>query len=118
MGGTTFITYARGADPDAAFRAAVERAQYDYGHAGYTGTIAEKDSYVIVDYEPRSKSDAEALAHTLIHDLDYRIRDTCGPAGAIPVRGDTDVVDAIATTVTAASTPDVVGWLFFGWATY
>lgn len=31
-----------------AFDYAVEQAEYAYGHAGYTGTIAEKDSFVVV----------------------------------------------------------------------
>jgi len=43
MGATTFETTAVGRDFGAAFTAAVRDAQYDYGHAGYTGTIAEKD---------------------------------------------------------------------------
>lgn len=41
MGGEVFTTYAEGTDVAAAFRAAVEQAQYDYGHAGYTGTIVQ-----------------------------------------------------------------------------
>ncbi|MFI6031592.1 hypothetical protein [Amycolatopsis magusensis] len=141
MGAETFTTYAEGADVDTAFRAAIEQAQYDYGHAGYTGTIAEKASYIVIDDAPRSEGDAEALAEKLINDDDERIADKWGPAGAIPVRGgssesggrsapvrataerldkpaeiearrDNGVEDS--TTVTSA--PEVTGWLFFGWA--
>jgi len=45
MGATTFHTTALGKDADEAFRRATDEALYDYGHAGYTGTIAEKDGY-------------------------------------------------------------------------
>lgn len=42
MGGEQFFDEARGKTADEAFKAAVSEAQYDYGHTGYTGTIAEK----------------------------------------------------------------------------
>lgn len=47
MGATTFSTYGYGKTAQDAFRQAVEQAQWDYGHGGYTGTIAEKHSYVV-----------------------------------------------------------------------
>ena len=43
MGACEFVHYEDGADVNRAFWKAVAKAQYDYGHAGYTGTIAEKD---------------------------------------------------------------------------
>ena len=45
MGATTFVTTAKGTTADDAFRAATEDARYEYGHGGYTGTIAEKSEY-------------------------------------------------------------------------
>jgi len=45
VGATTFVTGARGESAGAAFRDAVESAQYESGHGGYTGTIAEKHSF-------------------------------------------------------------------------
>jgi hypothetical protein len=48
MGATTFVTMYGNADqmPVAqAFREAQEQARYAYGHAGYTGTIAEVSGY-------------------------------------------------------------------------
>ena len=36
-----------GADVDTAFHAAREQAAYEYGHGGYTGSMAEKDSYAV-----------------------------------------------------------------------
>lgn len=48
MGATDFQTYAAGKTPADAFRAARENAQYQSGHGGYTGTIAEKGDFVHV----------------------------------------------------------------------
>lgn len=45
MGAHTFYTRSSGEDAKSAFQNAVEDAQYRYGHAGYTGTIAEKTSF-------------------------------------------------------------------------
>lgn len=47
MGATTFETYGLGKTASEAFANARERALYNYGHAGYTGTIAEKPGYVL-----------------------------------------------------------------------
>ncbi|GAB2992541.1 hypothetical protein GCM10027184_53550 [Saccharothrix stipae] len=167
MGAEIFSTYAEGVDVAAAFRAAVEQAQYDDGHDGSTGAIAEKDHYVVIDGGPLSLSEAEALADRLIEGRDSRVDDKWGPAGAIavlggsrtltglpvPVRadgypdtetaalaavegrlGDTETVTETAlsfytarrrgidvdehttATVTTTGSPEVTGWLFFGWA--
>jgi hypothetical protein len=48
MGATTFEVYSTGRDPDSAFREARDQALYDFGHAGYTGSIAEKGSFRMV----------------------------------------------------------------------
>jgi len=48
MGSSIFVTVQEGASAQQAFHDAVERAQYDHGHGGYTGTIAEKDSFVVL----------------------------------------------------------------------
>lgn len=45
-----------------AFNYAVEQAEYAYGHAGYTGTIAEKDSFVVVT-PPEGVSAADAFQY-------------------------------------------------------
>jgi hypothetical protein len=44
MGGAAFFCVASGKTMGVAFKAAVKEAQHEYGHAGYTGTIAEKSS--------------------------------------------------------------------------
>lgn len=94
MGACTFMTTAKGANPREAFKAAVAEARYMHGHGGYTGTIAEKSDYVIIDLPPgRLPND---FAHELIEKADARIDSKWGPAGAIRLNAD--------------------WWLFFGWA--
>lgn len=70
------------------------------GELGSSGTIAEKDDFVIVAADPMTEADAEKLSSRLL-DEHEAISDKWGPAGAI------------------ALTPDSRGnsrWMFFGWA--
>jgi hypothetical protein len=53
MGATTFSTYGLGKTAEFAFINAREHALYMNGHGGYTGTLAEKDSYVLFVLPPR-----------------------------------------------------------------
>lgn len=85
MGGTTFSQYQPGLEVRAAFTEAHDLARYEHGNAGYTGSLAEKDSYNVITREPMSRSEADRLADRLINDSDPRIDDKWGPAGAIPV---------------------------------
>ena len=48
MGAEWFEVVAYGDIPEEAFVDAVDQARYDYGHRGYTGTIAEKSDYTLV----------------------------------------------------------------------
>lgn len=48
MGAEQFSQTGKGKTADEAFRTAVDAALYAYGHAGYTGTLAEKDQYVLI----------------------------------------------------------------------
>jgi hypothetical protein len=48
MGADSFFVRAEGKTAAEAFRAAVDEAQYQHGHGRYTGTIAEKHSFVMV----------------------------------------------------------------------
>lgn len=48
MGAQNFVAHATGKTAEEAFHNAVAQAQYDYGHAGYTGTIAEKHSFRMI----------------------------------------------------------------------
>lgn len=87
-GAVDFFTYAAGSDPRKAFSEAVQEARYESGHGGYTGTIAEKGSFVIRNRELRSKDEAYAYAQ---EDADRN--DKWGPAWAIPVVESKDLGD-------------------------
>ena len=89
MSATEFWEEATGATAQEAFDAAVAQAKYDYGHRGYTGTIAEKTEFVIVEAE----EDIGAQVERMINDDEVT---KWGPAGCIQI-GDNE-------------------WLFFGWA--
>ncbi len=96
MGGTTFQCTAKGKTAEEAFRAAKGQAYYDYGHAGYTGTIAEKESFVLITPPKEWELLPGRYATELIDEGDERICDKWGPAGCVKIGEDT--------------------WLFFGWA--
>lgn len=94
MGAETFFTVSKGATAKAAFDSAVQQAQYDYGHSGYTGSVAEKDSFVVIPVP--AGADPVVFAEQLVRDCDPRVDDKWGPAGCVQV--------------------DPGTWLFFGWA--
>lgn len=94
MGATTFFTEAIGGNAQHAFACAVDDARYDYGHRGYTGTIAEKNSFVMIKV-PEGK-DPYDFAHDLIKAKDPRVDDKWGPAGCIEL--------------------SATRFMFFGWA--
>jgi hypothetical protein len=100
MGAQTFMSRAVGKTAREAFDAAVAEAQYDYGHRGYTGTIAEKDSFRMIDV-PDGESPSE-FACRLMDEDDERIRDKWGPAGCVEVERDDKT--------------ERKEFLFFGWA--
>lgn len=87
MGASEFIDFQTGKTMKDAFLEAVEIAAYNYGHAGYTGTIAEKNSVVDIpipaDFEPDEEpmKRAEHWAYKIINEEDRRIDDKWGPAG-------------------------------------
>lgn len=123
MGAETFQSYGQGATPEEAFRAAREEALYEYGHRGYTGTLAEKSEFTLIkdsfdDIVKLAAQQGEKLhgsthkalltattphdrasvtAEALIAVCDERIIDKWGPAGCIEVE------------------PGKL-YLFFGWA--
>src|SRR5574343_422261 len=90
-----------------AFDFAVEEAYYDYGHAGYTGTICEKQSFVLIkEAKCNTVKEALTLANKLIDEGDDRIDDKWGPAGCIEVN----------EKITADSDKTTKAFVFFGWA--
>lgn len=100
MGAETFINVAKGKSVNAAFIAAVDSAAYYNGHGGYTGTIAEKETFVCCSEKVfPSLNEAKAYANKLIDDGDDRIDDKWGPAGYVQFLNGKDIE-----------------YLFFGWA--
>jgi len=99
MGAETFEEHATGRDIDIAFASAVSQAQYEYGHCGYTGSLAEKNSFVLIDVVPDREA-ASSMACNLLDKADRRIDSKWGPAGAIEYKTESGER----------------AWLFFGWA--
>lgn len=95
MGAQTFI-HERTSEKTAkdAFSAARQEAQYNYGHAGYTGTIAEKHDFIMLP-NIDGKTPIQTIEHYLYEDKASPVDDKWGPAGCI-------------------KTDD--GFMFFGWA--
>ena len=94
MGACTFFQEAKGATAKDAFANAVFDAQYEHGHGGYSGTLAEKRDFVMIELPPGQTP--HTYADELINNSDSRIDDKWGPAGCIKIDGD--------------------NYLFFGWA--
>lgn len=94
MGAESFFHRARGATAKEAFRNAVNQAAYNHGHSGYTGTIAEKSSFVMIAVP--SGENPLGYAQELVYDGDPRVDNKWGPAGCIALGKDE--------------------FLFFGWA--
>lgn len=94
MGAEEFIVVSKGKTAKEAFDNAVKKAQYDHGHAGYSGTIAEKSEFTVIPCpEGRKPSD---YAEELLEKEDPRVNGKWGPAGCIKIADGR--------------------WLFFGWA--
>ena len=101
MGAEMFETSGDKPNVQEAFDVAKEDAFYWHGHAGYSGTIAEKMDYTVIEDEPQTFEDAQAMATALFDACDDRIDDKWGPAGAIRVIDKDTNFD---------------GYYFFGWA--
>ena len=98
MGACIFKTKSIGKTAEEAFRKAVDQAAWEYGHGGYTGTIAEKSSFTIIADKPQalaakfpdgplkealSLGSTRSIADALIELYDSRIDDKWGPAGCV-----------------------------------
>jgi len=57
MGATEFADDNFGKTVDEAYNKQVDSDYYNFGHAGYTGTLAEKDGYVLINRPPRIRAD-------------------------------------------------------------
>lgn len=92
MGAAEFSCSAKGKTAEEAFDNAVSDAQYESGHGGYTGTIADKDEFTLVRPH-QDETISECIAR---HEEDDTFGDRWGPAGCIEI--------------------GTREWLFFGWA--
>lgn len=98
MGAITFTVTRRGKTAKDAFDDARDDARAEVEDGGYSGTIAEKRTFVMVDVPSDwGGGGAQAFAEVALQS-DVRIQDKWGPAGCISL-GDGK-------------------WLFFGWASY
>ena len=105
MGSSDFYDIGFGKTAKEAFNSLVEQAQYDYGHAGYTGTIAEKHEFTRIPL-PENK-DPEDYAEELMENRDERVDDKWGPAGCVEMK---------VTEEDKKKHPGLKKFLFFGWA--
>lgn len=84
MGSTTFEVIVKGDTAEDAFAKSREIALMEYGNRGYTGTIAEKTSFLLIE-APEGVS-ADDYADELIERCDPRIDDKWGTAGCIQIK--------------------------------
>lgn len=114
MGATTFYDESKGDTPRTVFDALVARAQYDHGHSGYTGTIAEKRGFQF--YEPGvSAREFQDLLENGDPDLRPKVLTLSQPQWSGAYR---TYHDKWGPAVCCLIDPTDVnsGWAFFGWA--
>ena len=81
------------------FKSSVKQAQWDHGHAGYTGTIAEKDSFVMRN----SGKPVPIGILDLFVDKDEHENDKWGPAFCVPI-------------CDSMEDQEITGYAFYGFA--
>jgi hypothetical protein len=83
MGAEQFGAFYEGDDLAKVHQDAVAKAQYDHGHSGYSGTLAEKPEVVLrTEKVFEFPEDAQAFADA---DLRKNPHDKWGPAWAVKV---------------------------------
>ena len=83
MGGADFMNVGRAKTAQAAFTKLVEQAQWEHGHRGYSGTIAEKRS--MVEF-PRPKGMRRATVIQAVRALGRICKDDDGNAETAKVQ--------------------------------
>jgi len=88
MGGQEFYEMATGASMGEAFTKAFDQAQWEYGHGGYTGSIAEKPGAHLLQREelPDEKA-AMVVAEKMLRGDDPIANDKWGPAACLSIQG-------------------------------
>ena len=85
MGANFFEVESSCENLEEAFQEEVNEALSHYGNGGYTGTIAEKESYIQLSDKVMWADEAETLANKLLEENNEQISDKWGPAGALPI---------------------------------
>ena len=94
MGAMEFTAEGSGKTAEEAFSDAVNDACYEHGHGGYTGTIAEKDSFREIQVPEGTSIDT--FVQQCMDDDDHFSQDKWGEAACVRLSDRS--------------------WLFFGWA--
>ena len=82
MGAQQFTQEAKGKTAKEAFDSAVAAAAWDHGHAGYTGSCAEKHEFVMIPY-PDASVNVYDFIDKIMEDENSPVDDKWGPAGCI-----------------------------------
>ena len=92
MGATEFSIEVCADRPAEAFRTAQIIARYEHGHAGYTGTIAEKDKFRMINL-PLSFTEMcpYSFADECMLDDSHFCQDKWGPAACIQTNANPNV---------------------------
>ncbi len=85
MGACDFDTTYKGMTAQNAFNQAVADAAYEHGHGGYSGTIAEKQTFTLVKV-PEGIT-ADEFVEQCMADENHVARDKWGPAACIDLGG-------------------------------
>lgn len=113
MGAQQFAMTMKGIykNPQEAFNEAVEIASYEHGHSGYTGTIAEKSSFKMVEL-PKRKKVGEFVEECLESEEGFW-NDKWGPAACVEIKGSQL---AKLRGETYKGKKNFKAFIFFGWA--
>ena len=85
MGADVFDVLQEGSSAEDAFRQAVDQALWEYGHGGYTGTIAEKDGFLPFTL-PENVTVDEVVDAMLVQGGDELLEGWYGKSGAGQIR--------------------------------
>lgn len=85
MGATNFMCVGGGMSAQEAFQDAREYALHENGHGGYTGTVAEKSSFRIVECSDLSEDGIVNLCKTIMDDESHWAQEKYGPAACIEI---------------------------------
>ena len=82
MGAESFQNNSSGATALEAFEAAIDMMQWNYGHSGYTGTIAEKNSFKEV-FPENNETPVQCINRHIDADT---FGDKWSPAGCVKIK--------------------------------